>query len=274
MSTAGTVGEYGGRAAGGVLGGLIGSVFGPIGAWIGRAAGSRLGGLAGRAAGEALASYMEDANADAEEKTKDAEQAKPCVDCGDIDCFKPPEGADDKLKEEFRRQLKEQQDEINRMNPDDLIQNMDHYAKYGRPKNDAADRRLAREDYRRIRERELSDEYQSQGITDFEERAAAEVAKEMTKLAATHSLDLVAGGDGSISGLGNKTINSSLGSQWKGRRAAQLKAHAQKAKERGKKLNAKLEECPPDGKTSSSPKQKSSASSTEGSQGLGDIPTS
>ncbi|WP_246658391.1 polymorphic toxin type 15 domain-containing protein [Rhizobium sp. FKY42] len=249
-------------------------MFGPIGTWIGRAAGSRLGGMAGRAAGEALASYMEDANADAEEKTREAEQAKPCVDCGDIDCFKPPEGADDKLKEEFRRQLKEQQDEINRMNPDDLIQNMDHYAKYGRPKNDAADRRLARERDRRTRERELSDEYQSQGITDFEERAAAEVAKEMTKLAATHALDLVAGGDGSISGLGNKTINSSLGSQWKGRRAAQLKAHAQKAKEQGKKLNAKLEECPPDGKASPSPKQKSNASSTEGSQGLGDIPTS
>lgn len=79
MSTAGTVGEYGGRAAGGVLGGLIGSVFGPIGTWIGRAAGSRLGGLAGRAAGEALASYMEDANAEAEEKTREVADTNDCA---------------------------------------------------------------------------------------------------------------------------------------------------------------------------------------------------
>ena len=161
------------------------------------------------------------------------------------------------------------------MNPDDLVRNMDSYAKNGRPEGDAADRRLARESYRRERYEELRDEYQSQNVENFEDMAAQQVAKEMSKLAATHALDLVAGGDGSISGLGDKRINSSLGAQWKGRRAAQLKAHAQKAKEQGKKMNAKLEECPPG---SGSPKSDSgiNGGETGASSGAGktDVPTS
>ncbi|TWF50078.1 polymorphic toxin type 15 domain-containing protein [Neorhizobium alkalisoli] len=272
---AGAGGAIAGQWLGRIVGGAIGTLVGPEGTVIGGWIGGRVGAVAGRATASAIASYMESANADAEKKTKEGEQAKPCVDCGEIDCFNPPEGADDKTKEEFRRQLKEQQDEINRMDPDDLIRNMDNYAKNGRPENDAADRRLARESYRRARERELSDEYQSQGKDNFEELAAQEVAKELSKLAATHTLDLVAGGDGSISGLGNKTINSSLGAQWKGRRAAQLKAHAQKAKEQGKKMNAKLEECPPKSGSGSSGADGNGGKTGAGKgKGAGDIPTS
>ncbi|OLP47042.1 polymorphic toxin type 15 domain-containing protein [Rhizobium oryziradicis] len=272
---AGAGGAVAGQWLGRVIGGAVGTLIGPEGTVIGAWIGGRAGGVAGRAAASAIASYMEGANEDAETKTKDAEQAKPCVDCGDIDCFNPPEGADEDLKQEFRRQLKEQQDEINRMEPDDLIRNMDNYAKNGRPKNDAADRRLTRENYQTQRTRTLEKQYQKQGYNDFEERAASEVAKEMSKLAATHTLDLIAGGDGSISGLGNKTINSSLGAQWRGRRADQLKAHAQKAKEQGKKMNAKLEECPPKSNTSSPDEQGDGTNAGLGSgEGTGDVPTS
>lgn len=243
VSTGVVVGETAGRIAGGLLGGVLGSVFGPVGAWIGRAAGSRIGAMAGRAAAQALADYMAQANTDVETQTKDEAQAEPCKDCGEIDCFKAPEGAD---PAEFSRQLAEQQDKINSMDPNDLLENIERFDKFKRPKNDAADRRKAREEHRKERTSELEKQYQREGRSDFEEAAAADVAREMANLAATHTLDLVAGGDGSISGLGNRVINSSLGAQWKGKRAAQLKEHAEKAKEQGKKMNVKLVECPPD----------------------------
>ncbi|WP_414833993.1 polymorphic toxin type 15 domain-containing protein [Afifella sp. YEN Y35] len=249
MTTTGTIAGVGGRVAGGVLGGAIGSVFGPVGLWIGRAVGSRVGGMAAKAAAEALASYMEEANDDAETQTKDKETTEACVDCGDIDCFNPPEGAD---PEEFRRQLEEQQDTINNMNPDELIRNMDRYKKYGRPASESANRKLVREKYRRNRTKKLERQYELRGEVNAEELAAADVAREMASLAATHALDLFAGGDGSISGLGDKSINSSLGPQWKGKRAAQLRRHAENAKKQGRRMNVNLEECPPDDDVSKS----------------------
>jgi len=203
--------------------------------------------MAGRAAAEAIASYMEGANEAAETETKEQEAAKPCVDCGEIDCFNPPEGSTPEQVEEFKRQLKEQQDTINGMDPGQLVQNIDRFAKYGRPAGDAAGRKLTRDTYQTERTRELERQYLREGKNNYRELAASDVAKEMANLAATHTLDLVAGGDGSISGMGNKTINSSLGAQWKGRRAAQLRQHADNAAKQGKKMNVKLEECAQNG---------------------------
>jgi membrane carboxypeptidase/penicillin-binding protein PbpC len=263
-----TVGQYGGQIAGGALGGVIGGIFGgPVGAWIGRAIGSRVGGMAGRAAAGAIASYMEGANEAAETETKEQEAAKPCVDCGEIDCFKPPQGSNSDQINEFRRQLKEQQDTINGMQPDQLVKNIDRFAKYKRPSGDAADRKLTRDSYKTQRTRELEQEYLSQGKNDYEELAAAKVAEEMANLAATHTLDLVAGGDGSISGMGDKTINSSLGAQWKGRRAAQLRQHAENAAKQGKKMNVTLEECTQNGEE---PSPQDDGSNTNGGSGTGE----
>jgi hypothetical protein len=229
--------------AGRVLGGAVGELFGPeavpLGAWLG----GRGGAMAGRALGEALSSYMESANDNAQAKTKDKDAAVPCVNCGDIDCFNPPPDADDKLKEEFRRQLKEQQDTINNMDPDKLLENMAKYAKNKRPSNDASDRRTARNDYVRDRTRALEKKYAAEGRNDYKSAAAADVAEELANLNATHTLDLVAGGDGSISGMGNATVNKSMGAQWKGKRAGQLKKYAENARDQKKKMNVKLSEC-------------------------------
>ncbi|EJC75507.1 hypothetical protein Rleg10DRAFT_4125 [Rhizobium leguminosarum bv. trifolii WSM2012] len=102
-----TVGQYGGQIAGGALGSVIGGFLGgPVGAWIGRAVGARVGGMAGRAAAGAIANYMEGANEAAETETKEQEAAKPCVDCGEIDCFKPPKGSTDDQITEFKRNSK------------------------------------------------------------------------------------------------------------------------------------------------------------------------
>jgi hypothetical protein len=246
MSTAGTIGEVGGGVAGGALGAAIGTALGgPIGTWIGRAVGSRLGRMAGRAAGEALAQMMEKADEDA--KPIPDTKAEPCKDCGEIDCFSPPEGAD---PDEFKRQLQEQQDAINNMKPDDILNNIQKYASGGRPAGDAAARRLARKEGQQARQGELERQFLRQGLSDADaaSKAAAQVASEMAQLNATHTLDLIAGGDGSISGLGDASVNKSIGSQWKNGRAAQLKKHAEEAKKKGKKMNVKLEECPPKGR--------------------------
>lgn len=73
------------------------------------------------------------------------------------------------------------------------------------------------------------------------------VTSELKELAATHALDMIAGGDPSnISGMGDKATNSSLGPQWKGRRSKSLENEAIKMQkdEKGKeKMNVKLKKC-------------------------------
>jgi hypothetical protein len=242
MSTAGTIGEVGGGIAGGALGAGIGTALGgPIGAWIGRAVGSRIGRMAGRAAGEALANMMEKADEDA--KPIPDTKAEPCKDCGEIKCFNPPEGSTPEEIEEFKRQLQEQQDGINRIAPDQLIANMDRYAQLGRPAGDAAARSRVRSDWLERRTNELM------GPNTTRSAARELAAKEMRTMDALHAPDLAAGGDGVFAerGLGPRSANRSIGPQWDEGRRNQLKEHAKKAKEQGKKNNVKLEMCPQKG---------------------------
>ncbi|MEP7453379.1 polymorphic toxin type 15 domain-containing protein [Phyllobacterium sp. SB3] len=143
------------------------------------------------------------------------------------------------------RQLKEQQDTINNMDPEKLADNIKNYK--GRPAGDAAARRQTREDYRRTETRKLSEQYQAGGVKNFAEQAAKNVATKMADMNATHTLNLVAGGDGSLSGMGDASVNKSMGAQWNGGRSKQLLAHADEAKRKGKKMGVTLEECPPKG---------------------------
>lgn len=73
------------------------------------------------------------------------------------------------------------------------------------------------------------------------------VSKELKELAATHKLDIIAGGDPSdISGLGDKRTNSSIGSQWKGARSQPLEDHAKNMKGNGagnEKMRVNLRKC-------------------------------
>ena len=235
MTALDTAGEMGGRIAGGVLGGVIGSVFGPIGTLAGRYVGSKLGAMAGKAAAAALANAMEKADEDAQPipDTK----AEPCKDCGEIKCFEKPEGAD---PEEFKRQLKEQQDGINRMKPDDLINNMDKFAQSGRPAGDSGARGAVRKKWLEDRRSALEALGNSSGEADKQARA------EMKTLDALHAPDLAAGGDGTFAdrGLGDRSSNRSIGPQWDKERLGQLNEHGEKAKKRGKKNNVELKMCP------------------------------
>ncbi|MDR9810540.1 polymorphic toxin type 15 domain-containing protein [Rhizobium hidalgonense] len=279
-----TVGQYGGQIAGGALGGVIGGFLGgPVGAWIGRAVGSRVGGMAGRAAAGAIASYMEGANEAAETETKEQEAAKPCVDCGEIDCFNPPEGSTPDEIKEFKRQLDEQQKAINEIPPDTLLKNMDNYEKIGRGAKDAVDRANAREAWIKNRAAEILK--QDPSTTAKAARDAA--AKDIKTMDVIHTPDLSPGGTGQLStengGMGPRSTNRSIGSQWSKAgptsdktRLQQLNDHAQKARDKGEATNVDLKICE-DGKSSKSGKSGSKGSGGSGKGqggGPGNIPMS
>jgi hypothetical protein len=254
-------GEMGGRVAGGILGGVIGSVFGPVGTWIGRAVGSRVGALAGKAAGAALADMMENADEAAETDTKEGEASEVCKDCAQVKCFEMPSGLTPEQQQEFRDQLKRQEDMINGRDPADLANAIRNYR---RPPNDARLRQQTRDAYRLRRLKELERLYVGQ--SDGAARAAREVAQEMGRLDATHALDLIAGGDPTDLSMGDRSVNRSIGAQWKGGRRDQLLKHADEAAAQGKKNNVKLEICP--GKGGSNP-QSNQVGSGPGSAGTG-----
>ena len=95
--------------------------------------------------------------------------------------------------------------------------------------------------------KKLRDQFTSAGMADAEAKreATAEATKQMNTLAALHNPDMVAGGANVIGGMGDRQINSSIGSQWKGRvgdldTAAQGVPANQRATTR---MNAKLERC-------------------------------
>lgn len=231
MAAAGTAGGI----AGGIIGGaILGPILPPIGGLIGRWAGRALG----RAAAEALANMMDDANEEAEDLSE-SDATTACAECGEIDCFNPPDGVD---PEEFRRQLKEQQDALREMKPQDILDNMAEYAANGRPAGDAAARRAAREGYVTNNLPQRIPNHMGPGVSieDATALAREELLNEIVDQDATHVVDLIAGGDGGISGLGNRSVNRSIGSQWRHRgtgsdrtRAQQLKDYAEQAEAEG-----------------------------------------
>ncbi|MGL4496263.1 MAG: polymorphic toxin type 15 domain-containing protein [Beijerinckiaceae bacterium] len=159
-------------------------------------------------------------------------------------CFQVPEGGDE---EEFRKQLKEQEEELKKLSPEEYLKRRADFKNFGRP-SDGADRKAAREEYRVRREQEvrerLARDNPNMSRGDIASAAASEVAKDMAGKAATHALDWIAGGDGRISGLGGASENSSIGSQWRNGRADQLDKIAEEQKKQGKKtLDVDLDIC-------------------------------
>ena len=155
---------------------------------------------------------------------------------GDIDCFEVPEGVD---PEEFKRQLKEQEDALNNTDIETLQRRRADFIN-GNARRDTGAQRQARRDWISERARVL----RRGGATDAV--ATATATREAMIMDATHVLDMIAGGDPSaISGLGNSSINRSIGPQWRGRRVNQLDAKLEEQRKQGRtKPDIKLEVCP------------------------------
>jgi hypothetical protein len=160
----------------------------------------------------------------------------------EVECFNKPPGCSDA---EFDKQLKEQEDAINNTSADTLCKRRQAIRNAGGTKGvrDHAAQRAAAAKHATKLTKQLA-----KGNPPIVGAAAEKaVAAVMSKLAATHRLDIIAGGDPSdISGMGDRRVNSSLGPQWKGRRADSLEEHAKKMKKQGKgakKLKVKLKKC-------------------------------
>ena len=182
-----------------------------------------------------------------------------------VKCFKPGSGLKKGFKkrhpngttkegrtldEEFNRQLKNQEDGINKMSPDDLIDGIDNYKGMRDPKKSKEIRKLYKDAMFEKRADEL---LKSTRLSlDEIEKLSKEYAENAAKLvAALHNPDGVAGGkddfnvDNLDKHIGDRGVNSSLGSQWaKEDRTKELRAQAVEAKTNGdKNMNTKLKRC-------------------------------
>ncbi len=129
--------------------------------------------------------------------------------------FKCPEGCD---KKEFEKQVKAQEDGLNSMTLDEFQKNREKYKQNGRDTQEGAEaQRRAREKARM----EKINELREQGMPRKE--AEAEADKWLSKQAALHNPDQVAGGDPTkVTGMGDRKVNSSIGGQWGGGLADKL----------------------------------------------------
>ncbi|WP_073694056.1 alpha/beta hydrolase [Mycobacterium sp. ST-F2] len=136
---------------------------------------------------------------------------------------------------EYERQIGRQIDGLNDMTANELIHNMDHVEREGTAQSEA------RTQYREaLLEDEIENAFEmldadpdALGDLTPAEYAANVVDETMALLAALHEPDLVAGGDDVISNgsdgrpsMGDRHVNSSIGSQWRHRVEA-LRAYAQ-----------------------------------------------
>ncbi|PAD34258.1 polymorphic toxin type 15 domain-containing protein [Terribacillus saccharophilus] len=113
---------------------------------------------------------------------------------------------------EFERQLQAQERGLNSLTVDGFLGNRNKYLSDGRATQGNTAQRLARQEA--LNEKIL--ELRKQGLSRNE--AKLEANNWLKSQAALHNPDQIAGGNPSdIGGLGDKRINSSLGSQWKSR---------------------------------------------------------
>ena len=122
---------------------------------------------------------------------------------------------------EFNRQLKDQQNAINKMRTKDWLENRENFK--NRDKLDYNKRaKEARDNYRHQEIAKRTEEnVRQKGMNPLEAEKAAQ--QSMKGQAALHNPDGVAGGKfDQITGMGDSKVNSSIGSQWSKGRAASI----------------------------------------------------
>ncbi|MGJ3507169.1 polymorphic toxin type 15 domain-containing protein [Enemella sp. A6] len=128
--------------------------------------------------------------------------------------------------DEYERQLSRQIEALNRMTANEVRENWDTVEREGKAQSEA------REKYEELKRKEYLTE--ALGLEDddpdaldgltAEEWADKRTEEEMDRVAALHEPDLVAGGrdeipdDNGMPSMGDRNVNSSIGSQWQGRR--------------------------------------------------------
>ncbi len=112
--------------------------------------------------------------------------------------------------EEFARQLKDQEKGMNELTVDEYLKNRDRYIAEGRAIEGNAAQKMARQEALKDKITEL----RKQGLSRAD--ATKQASEWLETKAALHNPDQIAGGRADIiGGLGDKRVNSSIGSQWK-----------------------------------------------------------
>ena len=112
---------------------------------------------------------------------------------------------------EFERQLKGQQDGLNRLTVKEFLENVANPVKRAPNVARKARRELEKDLTERLQE-ELSD---LMSPAEARKEAIKQAKETMATLAALHNPDLSAGGKDAISDFGDRQVNSTIGPQWK-----------------------------------------------------------
>ncbi len=112
--------------------------------------------------------------------------------------------------EEFARQLKDQEKGMSELTVDEYLKNRERYIAEGRAIEGNAAQKMARQEALKDKIAEL----RKQGLSRAD--ATKQASEWLETKAALHNPDQIAGGRADIiGGLGDKRVNSSIGSQWK-----------------------------------------------------------
>jgi len=141
--------------------------------------------------------------------------------------------------EEYDRQLAAQEAGINKMTIQEYLDNRKAFNDIGRKGTGKAQREA-----RLAFENDLIEQYEEMLVSDLNlsdeelyEKAKALAKQDMETLHALHNPDMIAGGKDEVYELGNASVNSSIGSQWKHRVELMDQAAEEALKEVGPSAN-------------------------------------
>jgi len=156
-----------------------------------------------------------------------------------VACFKADKLPNSKHGE-FERQLKGQQDGLNRLTVKEFLENVANPVK-----RDPSVARKARRELQKDLEERIQEELSSVMSPAKAKKEAIKQAKEtMATIAALHNPDLRAGGRDVISDFGDRQVNSTIGPQWKSKIDAMKNAAERVASDNDSAfMNVKLHKC-------------------------------
>jgi uncharacterized protein DUF4157/putative RNase toxin 15 of polymorphic toxin system len=175
------------------------------------------------------------------EKSDKAERKKRFSPAAEVIFECSPDHVKAGLRSEFNTQVKGQETGLNALKLNAWETNVRAYEKLKEETGSGRSPEGAKkqEEFREKERKKLIAKEIKAGVSP--KKAEANVDKIMKGLAALHDPDQIAGGDpAEIKRLGNRRINSSLGSQWKNKAAAFIKTIRDTVKGFAKKLLAKL----------------------------------
>lgn len=162
-----------------------------------------------------------------------------------VPCFNARNLHDSKIPE-FDRQLGGQERGLNDLTVDEYLRGREAF-KAGEKVRTPRIARQARKKLAKTFSRQMSWEFQKTGISyrEAEKLAKPLVDQKMATLAALHNPDLFAGGKDLISDFGDRSVNASIGAQWR-KRIGGLDELAKEIASQDlatTKINARLERC-------------------------------